>query len=349
MIGTRDGEDREADALAARAVGAQFGRGGEVHLAGAFLPRRKRDAAFAVVAFCEMVREAMGESAAEPAAGAWAMRHRPLAAAAAVDHRSEGVGGSCCSGEVGRRLSLFRERLDEIYTGRLELPSPRSRSLAQHTLHAFARAVERYEIQRAYLVGLAEGCEKDQAVARYATWSSLERHCHAVAGNVALAVGCVLGFTNSSAAEHALKLGAALQLTHILRHLRSDAARDKIYIPLEDLAAYRYTERELRAGVVNDNFRRLLRFEIARARQLFAAAADGLRWVAGDGSRMAAAVVIALSSGLLDSIERHDFASNPTAAKLSPGHKLRRLPIAWRLARRGPASAAATPVVAGPR
>jgi phytoene synthase len=334
-----------ADAPAFRAAHEVCRRhGGDFYFASAFLPRAKRDAAHAVYAFCRMVREAIDVPGEGAGAGAWGMRHRPLGPASSQPVATGGSsGGSCCSAHpLDERVALFRERLDEIYAGRIELPSPHSRSEAQHTLHAFSLAVERYNIPRQYFVDLAEGCRRDRVVSRYATWSSLQGHCHAVAGSVAVAVGCVFGFTSSGATEHALKLGAAIRLTRILQDLKPDHGRGTLYLPLEDLASFRYGERDLAAGVVSQNFRDLMQFEIARARLLYREAAGGLRWVAGDGSRLAASAFVALSAGVLDAIERQGCDVFTRRAALTTGQKLRRLPLAWRLARR---PGGATPAV----
>lgn len=325
-----------ADALASRAVREVCRRhAGDFYFASAFLPRAKREAAHAVYAFCRMVREAVEVTAEEPAAGAWAMRHRPLNVPPGSPTRTgQFESGSCCSDSGADRVALLRERLEEIESGRTNLPAPFSRSEPQHTIHAFARATARYQVPREALLDLAEGSRRDQSVWRYATWASLERHCVAVGGSVALALGCVFGLTHSGAAGHALKLGAAVRLARILRDLRTDAARGRIYLPLEDLATFRYGERDLAASVLDGRFRELMRFQISRARGLFREAADGLCWVAGDGARLAAATMIALSSAHLDAIERRGYGVFSHGIELSPGQKLRILPMAFRLSRR---------------
>jgi phytoene synthase len=231
---------------------------------------------------------------------------------------------------------LLRERLDDLYAGRLELPAPLSRSVPHHVLHAFGLATRRYQIPRQSFIDIAEGVRRDWVVRRYATWASLERHCRQSAGAAASAIACVLGVTNSDAVQHAVMLGAAMALTRILTSLKEDCARGRIYLPLEDLASFRYSERDLAAGVVNENFRRLMRFQVARARRLYHEAAEGLCWVAGDGSRMAAATVVALSCGVLDAIERQGYDVFTRPPRLAAAQKFRRLPLAWRLARRRP-------------
>jgi phytoene synthase len=319
-----------ADRLALRAARDVCRRhGNDFYYASAFLPRGKRDAAHVLFAFCRMTREALG-CAGEEASPAVRMRHRPLAVAP-----SAGVG--CCSAHASdERVALFCNRLDEIYAGRLELPAPASRSEPQHVLHAFGQAVRRFQVPRQYFVDVANAIRNEQTVRRYATWASVERHCRRSGGSAALAAGCVLGFTNSGAVEQANKLGVAIRFTQFLRDLKDDVAAGTVYLPLEDMARFRYSERELAAGVVNANFRELMRFEVARARRLFREAAGGLCWVAGDGSRLAAATLVAWSSGLLDAIERHGYDVFSRRLVLTRTQKLRRLSLAWRLARRRP-------------
>jgi phytoene synthase len=129
-------------------------------------------------------------------------------------------------------------------------------------------------------------------------------------------------------------MGNAMKLTSILRDVKEDWRRGRVYLPLEDLARFRYSERDLAAGVVNDNFRELMRFEIARARKMYREAADGVCWLAGDGSRLAASVAAVVHAGTLNAIERQGYDVFSRRAQLTPSQKFRRLPAAWRLARR---------------
>jgi phytoene synthase len=328
----------DADRLAFRAsAGVCRREAGDVVFASAFLPRAKRDAVHAVYAFFRLVRQAV-ESAGEEA-GAARLRHVPLSALTTGTFDETGH-GSCCSGDpFQQRLSLLRERVEDLYAGRLELPTPSARSEEQHVLHAFAVASARYQVPRQDVLDFAEGCRGGLTVRRYATWRSLEAHCRLAGGAAARAALCVLGVTHSGAAEYAAKAGVAVRLTRMLCGLKADAAAGRVCLPLEDLAAFRYTERELAAGVVNESLRRLLCFEVDRARRLYREAAEGLPWVANDGARLAGAILLAWHWRLLDVIERHDYDALSRVPALTRGHKLRALPIAWRLARRRPDAA----------
>ena len=302
----------------------------EYFFASGFLPKPKRDAVYAVYAFCRMIREALDvdDASVEGAAG---LRHHP----AVVSPASLEPDTGCASGSsLQARLDMLRERLDEIYDDRLELPRPESRSAAQHTLHALGLAVRRHEIPRQLFLDFAEGCRADLAVARYATWKSLEKHCFYTAGVVGLMVACVLGLTHSGAGGQAVEMGMAMRFTSILRDLKADWKRGRVYLPLEDVVKFRYTERDLAAGVVNDNFRELMRFEVARARKMYRQAAEGVCWLAGDGARLAASTVAVLHAGTLAAIERKGYDVFSRPVRVTPGQKFRLLSAAPRLARR---------------
>ena len=157
--------------------------------------------------------------------------------------------------------------------------------------------VRQFEIPREYFLEFAEGRRMDLTVRRYATWSSLEHYCYHSAGVLGLIVGCVLGLTHSDAGRHAVMLGNAIRLTDVLRNLKTDWNRGHVYLPLEDLARFRYSERDLSNGVVNEPFRELMRFEIARPARCTAPGRRGSAGSAGDGSRLAAAAIAVTHRG----------------------------------------------------
>ena len=173
-------------------------------------------------------------------------------------------------------------------------------------------------------------------VPRYATWEALRRYCHHTGGVAAVLLSGVFGLTHSGAGGHAARLGAAVRLTGILRDLKPDLDRGRILLPLEDLARFRYSERDMARGTVNDALRELVRFEAGRARRLFHEGAEGPCWLGDDGSRLTVSALVATSAAMLDAIERQgcDVFTRPPA--LSAGQKLRRLPVAWSLSRRRP-------------
>ncbi|MDA0677395.1 MAG: squalene/phytoene synthase family protein, partial [Chloroflexi bacterium] len=79
----------------------------------------------------------------------------------------------------------------------------------------------------------------------------------------------VCGYEDQLAVQHAIDLGLAMQLTNIIRDVLEDARNGRISLPMEDLRRFNYSEKELIAGTVNDNFRALIKFEVKRAREYF--------------------------------------------------------------------------------
>jgi phytoene synthase len=284
--------------------------------ASAFLPIPKRHAAYAIYAFCRLLDDAIDQPDVKPTTPST-------------------VGAACCStNSLDQTLSLFRERLDDIYQHRLSLPLPEFRDESQHALYAFAKTVHQYQIPQSYFNDLAEGCRMDITISRYATWTSLEKYCYRVAGVVGLIMSCVFGVSHSDAGKHAVQLGNAMQLTNILRDVKDDWARGRLYLPLEDLARFKVSQADVAIGKVTDGFRELMKFEIARARELYRQGAEGLCWLAGDGSRLTASAMAVIYSGILTKIEHQNYDVFSDRAHLTVGQKLSRIAPAWRLSRR---------------
>jgi phytoene synthase len=290
----------------------------DLFFAAAFLPAPKRRAVYAIASFCKMVADALS----------------PTATGGDPPPPSTLGAPSCSAGALDQTMALLVDRLDEIYEHRLDLPLPAFRDPTQHVLYAFARTVERYSIPKQLFLNFAQGCRMERSISRYATWPSLERYCYCGGGAVALAIGCVLGLQHSDAFDQVIQLGNAIKLTSILRDLKQDLARGRVYLPLEDLARFKVTQSDLFSGTVNGNFRRLMQFEIARARELYRKGAEGVCWLADDGSRLAASTMALFSSGILGAIERLHYEMFAKRPALTTVQKLRRLAPAWCLARR---------------
>ncbi|HZN10822.1 MAG TPA: presqualene diphosphate synthase HpnD [Blastocatellia bacterium] len=165
---------------------------------------------------------------------------------------------------AGPLLELWRRELAACYDGRPTLPQ---------TLR-LRRTLDRFPIPQEYFEDLIVGCRMDLTRSRYQTFDDLYEYCYHVASVVGLI--CVEIFTYSSplTRDYAVNLGVALQLTNILRDLKEDAARGRVYLPQEDLKRFDYSEQDLRDEVINESFRELMRFECARARDYYRRAAE---------------------------------------------------------------------------
>jgi phytoene synthase len=128
--------------------------------------------------------------------------------------------------------------------------------------------------------------------------------------------------------EEAIALGIANQLTNILRDVGEDANRGRIYLPLEELALFDYTEEDLLNGVVDDRWRELMRFQIQRARKYYTQAERGIRALSPD-ARWPVWAALMLYQGILDVIERNQYDVFSRRAYVPKPRKLLTLPIAW--------------------
>ena len=81
----------------------------------------------------------------------------------------------------------------------------------------------------------------------------MRTYCYKVASVVGLICIEIFGYREPKAREYAVDMGIALQLTNIMRDLKEDAERDRIYIPQEDLDRFGYSEDNLMRGVVSDD------------------------------------------------------------------------------------------------
>jgi len=173
-------------------------------------------------------------------------------------------------------LEDWRRELDNCYAGK---PTHRITQALQQT-------VEHYAIAKQYFEELICGVEMDLTVQRYTTFSELEQYCYRVASVVGLACLSIFGATHPGVQSYARHLGIALQLTNIMRDVKEDAERGRIYVPLEDLHAFQYAETDLLQQRYTPAFVALMRFQQQRALEYYRKAAVSL--LLGDGGRLVA-------------------------------------------------------------
>lgn len=176
---------------------------------------------------------------------------------------------------------------------------------ASPILRVFVETAHRYGIPREYPFELVEGMRMDLRGTRYPDFAALRVFCYRVASVVGLMMCHVIGFREPAPA-HAIDLGIALQLTNILRDIREDLDRGRIYLPAEDLAQFGYTIDDLKAARVDDRFRALMRFQIARAESYYHAAEPGIAMLRPEG-RFAVRVAADVYRGILREIVLNDY------------------------------------------
>jgi 15-cis-phytoene synthase len=144
----------------------------------------------------------------------------------------------------------------------------------------------------------------------YATFDDLYRYCYYVASVVGLVCIRIFGYADPRAEKLAEETGVAFQLTNILRDVREDAERDRIYLPLEDLERFGVSIDEiqqLKSGRhLTLNQRELLEFEANRAEHYYKSGEALLPLIAAD-ARPALWVLITIYHRLLQRIESENF------------------------------------------
>jgi len=138
----------------------------------------------------------------------------------------------------------------------------------------------------------------------------------------------IIGFAGEQSIPYAIKLGIALQITNILRDISEDWANGRLYLPLDEMAAFGLSEADLDTGQVNDHWRAFLRFQIERNRRLYTEANPGIALLNKDG-RFAVAAASDLYRAILNDIETHDYDVFNRRAQVNGWGKVRRLPRIW--------------------
>lgn len=176
---------------------------------------------------------------------------------------------------------------------------------------------------------LIRGVEMDLDIQRYRTHAELEQYCYRVASVVGLLSIEIFGYTNPRTREYAVHLGQALQLTNILRDVKTDAERGRIYLPLEELARFRVTEEEILRGEYSPRFRELAVSVAARAKNFYRLARETLP--REDRRAMAAAELMgSVYWRLLEKLEAREFnVFGPEPTRVSKPQKILLIIRTW--------------------
>ncbi|MFH1052572.1 MAG: squalene/phytoene synthase family protein [bacterium] len=209
------------------------------------------------------------------------------------------------------RLQWWENVIEEIYSGRNKNP----------LLMTLILVINRFSIPKQYFLTLIDGCRRDLVKTRYETFEELKEYCYGVAGIVGLISIEIFGHKYEETKKYAINLGYALQLTNILRDIKTDKDRGYIYLPHEDLEKFGYSEEELMNDTYNDKFVALMQFEAARAREFFHKARTCLR----PDERItifAAEIMDAIYFRLLEKIELNHYNIFEKKIKVSNIHKI---------------------------
>ena len=214
------------------------------------------------------------------------------------------------------KLQWWRSEVDRLFSGQPQHP-------VTQALQPFLGSLG---LPREHFEDILDGMAMDLEYNRYPDFRTLEVYCHRVAGVVGLLSARIFGHTQPATLEYARNLGIALQLTNILRDVGEDVRRNRIYIPLDELARFGVSTDDLILFRETPELGRLLQFQAARAREHYERAFAVLPAVDRRAQR-AGLIMGNIYRRLLDEVEAEGAAVINRRVALTP---IRKLWIAWR-------------------
>ncbi len=264
------------------------------YFASIFLPAPKRNACYAVYAFCRYIDDLVDTSTA----------------AGAKPNRTT----------IDRTIAEWQRRLDHVYAGDL---------VDDAVMIAWGDTLQQFKIDRHLPSQLVEGVMTDlRPSVRFDTFDELRSYCYKVASVVGLMTSAIFGYTDARAKEHAIDLGIAMQLTNILRDVGEDYQNGRIYIPREDLERFGLDERNIASHRVCPRFRDLMCFQVARAHNHYERADRGIPMLDRD-SRLTVTLMSHNYRRILTVIEHNGYDVYSSRASVPLHRKLMAIPTLW--------------------
>ncbi|MGZ8197229.1 MAG: presqualene diphosphate synthase HpnD [Burkholderiales bacterium] len=214
------------------------------------------------------------------------------------------------------KLDWWRGEVANIYEGHPQHP----------VALALAEMVGPYGLEQARLLEIIDGMQMDLEYNAYPDFDALKVYCHRVAGAVGMLSARIFGYEDERTLEYAADLGLAFQLTNIIRDVGEDARRNRIYLPLHELAQFGVTTDDIVQARETVNFRKLIDFQMRRAETWYEQAFSKLP--PGDRKAQRPGIVMAaIYRTLLDEIRAGGCRVLTQRTSLTP---VRKFWIAWK-------------------
>ncbi len=234
--------------------------------------------------------------------------------------------------ELSDNLDEWEENTKQVFKGNIKSELD---AVLLDTIEKYPQSIQPY-------LDMIDGQRMDLSKFRYKDFDELKLYCYRVAGTVGLMTQNVMGIdsaytsapwsTKPDPSEAAIALGIANQLTNILRDVGEDRQRGRIYLPQEDIEKFNYSEEELLKGVINNQWKELMNFQLKRARDWFQKSEEGIRWLSSD-ARWPVWTSLRLYRGILDSIEKLDYDVFNNRAFVKKSVKAFEIPISFLISR----------------
>lgn len=214
--------------------------------------------------------------------------------------------------------------LEEVAKWRKEVAATYQGHPTQPVTISLALHLRMFDIPESLLQELITGVEMDLTINRFATFSDLYQYCYRVASVVGLICLKIFQTKSSAADEYAVNLGLAFQLTNILRDLKGDAEQNRIYLPLEDLQRFGYSEEALLRQQPSSALVELMKFECERAHRYYQKAQEILQTLppSDQKSLVVAEIMRGVYSRILEKFEAESFPVFGPRIRVSSIHRL---------------------------
>lgn len=194
-------------------------------------------------------------------------RREAITALYAFCREVDDIADECTDFQVARtKLNWWRGEIDNLYQGQPQHPVTK----------ALAPAVAAYDLSAEHFHEIIDGMEMDLEYNRYQDFKQLQLYCYRVASVVGLLSASIFGYRNRDTLKYAHDLGMAFQLTNIIRDVGEDARRNRIYLPLDELARFGVLEDDILHSRESEQVRQLLEFQIERAEGFYDRALNAL-------------------------------------------------------------------------
>ena len=245
-----------------------------------------------------------------------AERRRAITALYAYCREVDDAVDECTDPGVARtKLAWWHDEVERLFAGR-----------AQHPVtQALADVITPYGISREQLETVIAGMAMDLEYNRYPDFATLQTYCHRVAGVVGLMSARIFGYTDERTLEFAAELGLAFQLTNIIRDVGEDARRNRVYLPLDELAHHGLDAAQIVHGADSPAFRALMAEQVKRAIATYDSAYSKLP-AADRKAQLPGLIMAAIYRTLLEEIRDDGCRVLTHRTSLTP---LRKLWIAW--------------------
>ncbi|MCW9014418.1 MAG: presqualene diphosphate synthase HpnD [Gammaproteobacteria bacterium] len=249
------------------------------------------------------------------------LQRRAITALYAFCREVDDVVDECNDEAIARtKLNWWRSEIASLYAGKPQHP----------VTHALLPLLDEFNLAEEYLMEIIDGMEMDLDYHSYPSFKDLSLYCYRVASVVGLLAAEIFGYKDRMTQRYAHDLGMAFQLTNILRDVREDAERGRVYIPADELKQFGVSIQDLHRPITSDAVKALFQHQASRAREYYQKAYNNLpeqdRYNQRTGLMMAE-----IYSSLLAEIEDDGFRVLEHKIKLTP---LRKLWLAWTVARR---------------